>query len=260
MSNPRTALTAWVSGAAFRVSFRTRFPRTLAFHFLVPRARLAEGYVAQARLSLLEPWGLHTFPHFEALLPCRPNEKARVEAFLESHALNDGRFVVCAPAHRHAVRKWPAEKFAALANALFARHGIRTVWLWGPGEESEMRALQELSESLKGSRGASIVPPLLTLRETAFLAGLSLCFVGNSNGLSHVAVAGGAKSVQIHGPTNATNWTFPVSTRHEGVQRNTGCVKCEKNSCALARRECLEDLEVETVFSAIERVVALPFP
>lgn len=258
MSNPRTALTAWASGAAFRVSFRSRFPRTLAFHHLVPRERLTRGYVAKARLSLLEPWGLDSFPALESLLPLRPEEKERVDAFLAKERLLKGRFVVCAPAHRHAVRKWPAAKYAQLAQEIFSRHGLRTVWLWGPGEEAEMRALEQLVHSSEKFQGASVVPPLLSLRETADLAGRSCCFVGNSNGLSHVAVAGGARSVQIHGPTHAANWTFPDATRHVGVQRNTGCVQCEKNVCALARRECLDDLDVSVVLAAVERLAGMP--
>jgi ADP-heptose:LPS heptosyltransferase len=251
MSNPRTALSSWLSGAPVRVSFRTRFPRTLAFTYLVPRMLLAQGYVAKARLELLSPWGLQNFEDCFALLPCSAAGAERVESFLKEHALADGRFVVCAPAHRHAVRKWPAEKFVELAQTLWLRHAVRTVWLWGPGEDAEIAALQAKTGT------AGVVPPLLTLQETAWLAGRSLCFVGNSNGLSHVSVAGGAKSVQIHGPTNPENWTFPDPARHVGIQRGSGCVRCEKNTCVLARRECLEDLSVAQVIAAVEQVAGL---
>lgn len=262
MANPRTALTSFLTGAPLRVSFRTRFPRDFAFHVLVPRARLASGYVGRARLSLLGPLG---FPPPEEMpcgssLPLRPEERARVEGWLIDEGLAeraaDGAvskpvpFVVVAPAHRHAVRKWPGEKFVALSRALHAELGLRVVWLWGPGEEAEVRGLHVALGA------ASHFPPLLTLRETAFLAGLSRGFVGNSNGLSHVCVAGGARSVQLHGPTSPENWTLPDPARHRGVQRNTGCVRCERNTCSLARRECLDDLAVDDVLAACRAVLA----
>jgi heptosyltransferase-3 len=256
MSNPRTALLARLTGAAVRVSFYSRFPRTLAFTHLLPRARLAQGYVAKARLSLLSPWGLDAFPDCAAKLPCTEGERSRVDDVLRTHGLNARGFLVCAPAHRHAVRKWPGSSYVAFARSAWERHGLRTVWLWGPGEDVEVGELQRALVEAAGPL-AGVLPPLLSLRETAHLASFAIAFVGNSNGLSHVAVAGGTRSVQIHGPTDPTNWTFPDPGRHAGVQRAEGCVRCERNTCALARRECLDDLEVGAVFAAFEKVCGM---
>jgi len=255
MCNPRTALNARLTGAPLRISFRARFPRTLAFNELVPQSLLAEGYVAAARLHLLAPLGIDAqSASCETLLVATAEEEWNVKNWMNDQGVREGCYLVVAAAHRHSVRKWEGAKFVALAERLFSRRGLATVWLWGPGEDAEMRALHN---DLIARCGAcsSHLPPLLTLRETAFLAGRSACFVGNSNGLSHVSVAGGARSVQLHGPTTPENWTHPDTSRHRGVQRGVGCVRCEKNTCALARRECLDDLSVEDVERALEEVL-----
>jgi ADP-heptose:LPS heptosyltransferase len=248
MNNPRTALTAFLTSATMRVSFSTRFLRNLAFHKLASRSDLSKGYVAQSRLKILETLGFELteeWPCGSRLIPFAP-EKVRVDGFLQER--NVAKFIVVAAQHRHPVRKWPLEKYLELCERFWCEESYAVIWLWGPGEEKEIEDFQTLFVAKVRDSKASHIPPLLNLRETAYLCSRAQVFVGNSNGLSHVAVAGDVPTLQIHGPTTAANWTHPDSHKHRGIQRKEGCTQCNKNQCALPRRECLEELSVESVW------------
>jgi ADP-heptose:LPS heptosyltransferase len=242
MANPRTALASRFTGAKTRISFATRWNRNWAYTHLVPQQKLVGGYVGKKRLNLLELLGIEA--KSEGIPKLFPNvkETERAENWLRENGLWGKKWVAFSATHRHAVRKWPGQHFVELAKRLILENELQVVWLWGPGEREEVAALsKQLSEK-------SFVVPLFSLKETAALCSHAQFFVGNSNGLSHVAAAGGCKTVVLHGPTSPISWTPEDHLRHQGVQRNTGCIGCQSNKCALPRRECLEDLSVEEVF------------
>ena len=276
MANPRTAIACYLTGAATRISFRTRWNRNWAYTLLVDRNKVNKGYVGQTRLELLKPLnlvnaekspgkvvespdgaqvsnvggGLELDLGVPKLFPL-PVEKDRVLAWIKETKL--GKFVALSPTHRHGVRKWPAAKFLALAKEIFVNSKVSIVWLWGPGELEEVQKLHNAMLAEFGE-GTHLVP-LWNLRETAELCSHAELFVGNSNGLSHVAAAGGCKTLVLHGPTSPESWTPPDRNQHRGLQRAEGCVGCQRNTCALQKRECLEDLEVAAVLQQLNSLV-----
>lgn len=259
MNNPRTALQAFFSSAPLRISFRTRAPRNWAFHVLIPREDLGQCYLAKGRLGLLEPLGLvlanvaAEMAH-ATFLPVAHVDMFRARAVYEEACVASGcpRLIVLSPTHRHEVRKWPESCYVELALRLVRASSDAVLWIFGPGEESGVRQLHERLQTLLRQAGLSAersqMAPLLSLREVGSLCAMARGWVGNSNGLSHVAVAGGARTVQIHGPTRPATWTHPDKLRHRGIQRHTGCLECGKNSCRLPVRECLDLLSVDDVF------------
>src|SRR5690606_32279301 len=115
----------------------------------------------------------------------------------ESQLFKDAPYrVALSPTHRRAVRRWPLASYAALADRLVNEWGAAVVWLWGPGEEAEIDAAMALTQA------PTIKAPKTSFREMAALLGNMHLFVGNSNGPSHVAVADGICSLQLHGHTD----------------------------------------------------------
>jgi ADP-heptose:LPS heptosyltransferase len=258
MANPRTAIATFLSGAPTRISFPTRWNRNWAYNQLVGPNIINKGYVGQQRLALLAPLGINIesqdgIPKLFA----KRVEAEKVHEWLRTEGLTDTKWVALSPTHRHGVRKWPGKKFVELARLILQSNNCHVVWLWGPGELEEVRELHDIVVSGLQASGnqpeRTHLVPLFNLRETAELCSAAQLFVGNSNGLSHVAAAGGCKTLVLHGPTSPVSWTPSDSNRHRGIQRNTGCVGCEKNVCQLERRECLEDLEVNEVFQVAAR-------
>lgn len=269
MNNPRTALLAGLSGARHRISFRTRFIRNIFFNHLVDRQQISSGYLGLTRLRLLEPVGAAPEPNAPASSYTPRIYTSALERSTIDRILREGLppnwestgFVALCPPHRRSVRQWGAEGFLSVARhvALVRRQPV--VWLWGPGEHERVLPLHnELVKSLRESdcdERLSYCVPLLGIAETAELCSRSVCWVGNSSGLSHVAVASGCRTVEIHGPTAPEPWTHPDRTRHRIVTREAGCLACEQNTCRLQRRECLDDLAPHRVIAELEDLLGI---
>lgn len=271
MNNPRTALQTLITGAKKRISFSTNPSRNFIYNHLLPRERLDHGYLGHSRLYLLEPLGIPYdtvgFLNINPLLPISFEDRNKVEIWLKnfqiafrSSNLNDEnkfiKYFVLSPTHRHAVRRWPGEHFVELGLKLIEETGYSIVWLWGPSEDSVVYPLHELLRQRLSKRGLdvqfSLFPPLFSLREAGVLSQMANAWVGNSNGLSHVAVAAGANTLELHGPTLPQSWCHPNHEKHKALQRNVGCTQCSNNICKLIRRECLEDLSVNEVFQEMK--------
>ena len=251
MANPRTALQTFLTGSPLRVGLETRWNRNWAYTHRVPRDEIdGAGYLGLGRQHLLAPLGVAPDPHkCMPTLPCPPGEQGPCLVFLGSLPPAAG-WVCLGPTHRHPVRRWPVARWRELASRLRAMN-LGVVWMWGPGEEA---LVAECARGLE----LSAVSPLFSLPQAAFVAGKTLGYVGNSNGLSHVAAAGGARTLALHGPTDPRSWTPPDTSAHGAVRRTSGCVGCGKNTCRLPRRECLDDLTTDEVWRGLIQCGVLP--
>lgn len=99
------------------------------------------------------------------------------------------------------LKRWPAERFAAVADALAARWHARIVLVGGPDE----RTLAEHVAAMTRHRPA-IAAGQLSLLGTAALIALSDVLVGNDSGPLHLAAAVGTPFVAIFGPTSLANF------------------------------------------------------
>ncbi len=98
---------------------------------------------------------------------------------------------------------WPAERFAALAEALaHCLPGARVAVFAGPGEAERGMAAPVLG-SVPGA--VDLVGRLDVPQAAACLARCSL-FVGNDSGLMHLAAASGAPTLGLFGPTPASEY------------------------------------------------------
>src|SRR5262249_20340920 len=123
--------------------------------------------------------------------------------------------IVLSPTHRRVERRWSLENYAKLADYLTKDWGAFVSWLWGPGEEQEIDKVMSLCKE------KTYKAPPTTFRElAAFVANHDL-FSGNSNGPSHVAIAVGIMSLQLHGFTQASAWS-PLNEDHQAVENHNG--------------------------------------
>jgi ADP-heptose:LPS heptosyltransferase len=262
MSTPHSLLWALCSHSEHRVGIHKKNLRSHFYHHKIPIDQLKQGFVGADRMRFLEPLGVPFLPNLESLKPqfipkSAPRQRAH-ELVLEWRKVTKCKtFVMLSITSRRENRKWPRSHYLSLAlRILKETPDVHVVWLWGPGEEAEVFEMhREFRAQASSFQHRSLFPPLLSLAEIAALCPFSLGFVGGSNGLAHICVAGGAKSVQIHGPTVSYHWTFPDPSRHMAVTRREGCVACDKNVCAIGTRECLLDLPVENVFKAVQELL-----
>jgi len=119
-------------------------------------------------------------------------------------------------------KRWPPQHFAALAERLAARLNARVVLLAGPDDG----AVVEVVRSKLDSQPPAFVGNL-TFGQIAALASLSILYIGNDTGLTHLAAAAGARTAMILGPSDPARYA-PFSPRSLALWKparvNTGGV------------------------------------
>ncbi|HZI20600.1 MAG TPA: glycosyltransferase family 9 protein [Pyrinomonadaceae bacterium] len=243
----KSALIAKLSGATRRAGFERRFLREPASRFLLteavevpPRSHVIEKNLALAAgaLGLSCPADAE---RFEFPIAVRP-EHEREAAELAARA--GGRFALLNPGGGWPTKLWDAERFGALADALFREFGLKSIITHGPGE-NELAARVVASSREPGA--ALAASP--TLKGFYSLARRAAVYVGGDTGPTHLAVAAGAPVVGLFGPTE---WWRNGSPRASDIcveRTDIDCrADCHRRACS--RWVCM-DIEVGRVARAV---------
>lgn len=108
-----------------------------------------------------------------------------------------GRYVVLAPTSRWVSKQWPADRFAAVADALTAR-GLNVVLVGGSNERDQIEPLLNLATRnprVIDRVGQTDIPKLMAILERASLV------VANDSAALHIAVGFARPVVALYGPT-----------------------------------------------------------
>lgn len=100
-------------------------------------------------------------------------------------------------------RRWPPERFAAVADALHAQHGAQIIVVGGPNDAGDalLAAMQPTT------RGAALdLTGQTTLAGLAGVLRRADLFVGAESGVMHLAAAVGTPLVAVFGPGNPDAW------------------------------------------------------
>jgi heptosyltransferase-2 len=156
---------------------------------------------------------------------------------------------ICPGSTNSRAKRWPAERFAAVADMLAERTGADVV-LVGAAEELEIS--EEVARHMRAR------PVVLTgqtdLALTAAVLQASDLLVTNDTGPAHVAAAVGRPVVVIFGPTNPAT-TRPFSNAAEVVRRPPDCAPCMLRDCPIDHR-CMTAIEPEEVFARTAPLLA----
>ena len=187
--------------------------------------------------------------------------EARVAALLAAHGLAAGGFIHVHPASRWAFKCWPAERVAALCDALAAK-GWPIVLSSAP-DASEKALIAEVAAARTRNAGAP-APTIdlcgqLSLKELAALTARARLFVGVDSAPMHIAAAMGTPVVAIFGPSGDQEWG-PWDHVHRGhvvVASNTHpCRPCGMAGCNDSKiSDCLTTLPVAQVLAACEELL-----
>jgi lipopolysaccharide heptosyltransferase II len=241
-SSPRSALVTLASGAlrtaGYRVPFWGRVYRQTV------RRPDGSQTVIRGKVSLVESF-IGPVTDIPAPQIYLTPEEQRWAEHLEPNA-RGRKWVGVVPTHRRSSRRWDAESFAALA-AKLDQAGYQ-VWLfWGPGEREYVARLQ------KNIPSAQLIPET-SLRQMAALLARCLLVVSNDNGPMHIAVAVGAPTVTIYGPTDPHSWNLG-GPRHLALQAaDVSCLGCNLNECPF-QHECMTHVTPSQVFVASESLL-----
>jgi heptosyltransferase-1 len=141
----------------------------------------------------------------DPLLPVDPGAEAWCGAWLAATLPGEFRpIALIAPGAGWGAKRWPPERYAAVARGL-ADRGLRVVVNAGPGEESLAAAITSTGAAVPLS---ATLPQLIALTRR-----IALCIAGDTGPL-HLACALGRPVVGIYGPTDPSrNGPFGVRAR-----------------------------------------------
>jgi lipopolysaccharide heptosyltransferase I len=142
-------------------------------------------------------------------------------------------------------KRWPPARFGAIAAALRDRYGLRSLVLWGPGEQAIAEAVVE------ASRGAAEISPPTTLTDMFALLKPARLVLSGDTGPLHIACALSTPVVALFGPTWPER-NGPWSPIDVTVSRATSCICHYERRC---RRTiaCIDDIAVDDVLAAVDR-------
>jgi ADP-heptose:LPS heptosyltransferase len=204
-------------------------------------------HVIEKNLSMLPMLGV-AVPDRPSFPLARPVSPALDFVRRSLEPLGVTRFALLNPGAAWPNKRWPAERFGAVASALRARHGLASVVCWGPGEEW----LAE--EVAAASGGGAIVAPSTQVGDLLSIARAAAIVVSGDTGPLHLAAAVGAPIVAVFGPTDPAR-NGPWDTADITLSRFADCV-CHYERRCRRNRPCLDDITVEDVLGAISRRLA----
>jgi lipopolysaccharide heptosyltransferase I len=157
----------------------------------------AGAHVVEQYLSLLSPLGIAP-ALAEFHVPVRPVPDRRMEDFLVGQGIKRTDLVVAMnPGAGRPDKRWPAERFSAVADRLATEANARILVLWGPNEVHLARAIRDALPSR-----AILAPPTDLDELTGLLRRSSLVIAGDTGPL-HLGAALGAPCLGLYGPTPA---------------------------------------------------------
>jgi ADP-heptose:LPS heptosyltransferase len=209
MGKSTSALLALAAGAPTRVGFAHSRFRWCYTHRATPDA--SQQYSALEKLALARALGIDD--HESTLqLPGGEQDRRLAARWWGGLGLaGDEAPLAFAPVSRRVEKRWPPDRFAWLAGELAGRTGRRLLVFQGAGEAAQAQAVVDLAPH----REAILVPGEV-LPFPALPAAMARCaaYVGNDNGIRHVAVGLGLPTLAIFGPPAPANWTPPGSPHH----------------------------------------------
>lgn len=126
--------------------------------------------------------------------------------------------VVVHPGAASGSRRWPPDRFAAVARAL-AASGLHPVIT---GTAAERPLAYRVAGAAGLGRGA-VVAGRTTLPGLAGLVASAALVISNDTGIAHLAVAFGTASVTLFGPVSPALWGPPIGARrHVALWQGTG--------------------------------------
>ncbi|OHC70140.1 MAG: putative lipopolysaccharide heptosyltransferase III [Rhodocyclales bacterium GWA2_65_20] len=188
--------------------------------------------------------------------------EARVVGLLAGHGLAAGGFVHVHPASRWAFKCWPADRVAALCDALAAK-GLPIVLTSAPdaSEKGLIVAVCAARDNSAASPASTVdLSGQLSLKELAALTAQARMFVGVDSAPMHIAAAMGTPVVAIFGPSGDLEWgpwDEVGKNRHRVVASQTHpCRPCGLAGCNDSKiSACLTTLPVAQVLAACEELL-----
>lgn len=243
-----SALVAWMAGIPRRLGYATDGRGLLLTHPVGAAKDAGRRHQVYRYLELARALGGNGngLPH----LVVTADAIRTAEELLARHGVDRG--ATCVAVNPGSVygsaKRWPADRFAAVADELAARWKARVLLVGSAGEARVLRdvarAMRTTAVVLGGQTDIGTLPALLQ-RVRLLLT--------NDTGAMHVAAAVGTPVVAVFGPTDV-DATGPLGPRSRYVRRPVPCSPCLLRECPIDHR-CMTSITVTQVIEVAEELV-----
>jgi lipopolysaccharide heptosyltransferase I len=241
----KSAVLARASGAAHVAGFSLWHLREKTARPFYSSAEKAEGgHAIRKNLRLLRRLGIDDDEQIE--FPLAPFESPVVAALRA--AIGGGRFALINPGAGWPNKRWPPERFGAVAAFVRDVCGLTPVVMWGPGEQALADAV------VSASNGAAVRSPATSVLDLVAMCRAADVVVAGDTGPLHIATAVGTPTVSLFGPTYPER-NGPWSADDIVVSRADRC-GCHRDRRCRQAAWCLEDVDVAEVCAAVKRRLA----
>ena len=203
-----------------------------------------DGHAVDRMLALVERMGVP--PIADMRLFAMPMWRKRAE-----DAIGSGRIAVLAPTSRWKGKRWPAERFAALAEQILAE-GFDQVAIVGAGSEREqcgaLLGLASRDERVIDLIGKTSVGELMAVIERASVV------VANDSAAIHMAVGFDRPMVALYGPTSIAR-VGPYRRAQDVIQHAKPGERLDHKSDDTGRA-MMERISVEEVVGRVRAALA----
>jgi heptosyltransferase-2 len=173
------------------------------------------------------------------------SEKRRAQArefLLEQGVLLDSPIVALCPGSTNSrAKRWPAERYAALADRFVKQRGASVLLIGSPDEIEVSREVKGLMRHqpfmLTGTTDLATATAILSLAEI---------LITNDTGPAHISAALNRPTLVIFGPTDPRT-TRPFSPSAQIIRRPPECAPCMLRDCPIDHR-CMTAISPEEVY------------
>ena len=185
-------------------------------------------------------------------LSIEPKEVQTVKTKLPQIFNARGPVVILVPGAAGLSKRWPAERFAKVADWLDANYNATVVLSIAPNPEEETIAEKIANETTRKPVNLGETPVSVgELKAIYAAADLVIC---NDTGPRHIAIALKRKVITLVGPNNP-EWTDPGYSDEVFVKGEASCSPCNKGICRKKSHLCMEAITVERVCEAAAKVL-----
>ena len=206
----KSAAVARLSGAGLRIGFAKPEGRELSRWLNNRLVTTSTTHVVDRYLELLRPLGIER-PQVRFDVPQRSEDEASIGRLIRERGLGAG-FAIINPGAGWPSKRWPTERYSAVARHLGQQRNLRTLVVWAGAEE---RAWAD--QIITTSAGMAQMAPATSLSELAELCRRARLFIGSDTGPLHLAAAVGTTCVGLYGPMPAER-NGPYGGGHVALQ------------------------------------------
>jgi lipopolysaccharide heptosyltransferase II len=259
----RTGMMTWATRAPLRVGLQTaREGAARACHLTLPHT--GPDIPAHARYwRVAECLGVDASDR-QCVVPIGDDDQRWADEAIQDYRRSARPVIALHPGAKWVTKRWPPDRFAAVAARAAREFGAATVLVGSPGERPLSERVAAMLTHLMPSAAVLDLTGRTTLKQLAAVLQSADLALTNDSGPMHLAAALGTPVVAVFTCTSPRR-SGPPGSEHALISTNVFCAASYKKRCphrGLKHMACLDEIGVDRVWQALRAAVerVLPSP